>query len=321
MSAYLLRRLLQMIPILIGVTVITFVIVNASGSPFQSLMFDPRIRPEDLARLEKAYGLDKPLVERYFVWLKALVQGDLGVSLQNHQDVSKRIMDVLPNTLKLTVTSIVISFVIALPIGIIAAVKRNSIFDRIANVFSVAAFAVPTVWLGLMLIILVAVKFRAWGLPSLPVGGMEDLRNGGGFWDRAEHMILPVTALTIPQIGIWVNYIRSSMLEVLHQDYVRTAQAKGLGSRVVMGTHAFRNALLPIITIVGLSIPDLFGGALIVENIFAYNGMGRLTIDAISDKDYPLIMGTTIIYAVLVLVGNLLADILYTVADPRIRLD
>jgi peptide/nickel transport system permease protein len=310
-----------MIPILLGVTVITFIIVNASGSPFQSLMFDPRIRPEDLARLEKAYGLDKPLVERYFVWLKALLQGDLGVSLQNHQDVSRRIMDVLPNTLKLTVISLVVAFLIALPIGIIAAVKRGSVFDRLANVFSVASFAIPSVWLALMLIILFAVKFREWGLPSLPVGGMEDLRSGGGFWDRAEHLVLPVTALIIPQIGEWVNYIRSSMLEILHQDYVRTAKAKGLNSRSVMLTHAFRNALLPIVTLVGLSIPGIFGGALIVENVFAYNGMGRLTIDAISDKDYPLIMGTTLIYAVLVIIGNLTADILYTVVDPRIRLD
>jgi peptide/nickel transport system permease protein len=310
-----------MIPILLGVTIITFIIINAKGSPFQQLMFNPRIRPEDIERLEKAYGLDKPMLERYFIWLKALLQGDLGISIQNRQEVSKRIMDVLPNTLKLTVISTIVGFVLALPIGIIAAVRRNSIFDRIANIFSVAAFAVPTVWLGLMLIVLFAVKFRDWGLPALPVGGMSDLRSGGGFWDRAEHLILPVTALAIPSIGVWVNYIRSSMLEVLHQDYVRTAQAKGLTTSRVMVTHAFRNALLPIITIVGLSIPDLFGGALLVENIFAYNGMGRLTIDAINNKDYPLILGTTLIYAVLVLIGNLIADILYTVADPRIRLD
>lgn len=321
MTAYLIRRVLQMIPILIGVTIITFIIVNASGSPFQDLMFNPRIRPEDIARLEKAYGLDKPLLERYFIWLKSLLQGDLGISLQNRQEVSQRILDVLPNTLKLTFFSLIIAFAIALPIGIIAAVKRGSIFDRVTNVFSVASFAIPSVWLGLMLIVLFAVKFRDWGLPSLPVGGMEDLRSGGGFWDRAEHLVLPVTALVIPQVGVWVNYIRSSMLEILHQDYVRTAQAKGLNARVVMLTHAFRNALLPIVTLIGLSIPDIFGGAFVVENVFAYNGMGRLTIDAISDKDYPLILGTTLIYAVLVIVGNLIADILYTVVDPRIRLE
>jgi peptide/nickel transport system permease protein len=310
-----------MIPILLGVTIITFVIINAKGSPFQSIMFDPRIRPEDIARLEKSYGLDKPLVERYFVWLKALVQGDLGISLQNRQDVSQRIMGVLPNTLRLAISSVILAFIIALPIGILAAIRRNSIFDRIVNVFSVASFAIPTVWLGLMLLILFAVKFREWGLPYLPVGGTEDLRNGGGFKDQVEHMILPVTALTIPQIGVWVSYIRSSMLEVIHQDYVRTAQAKGLTQRVVMLGHAFRNALLPVITIVGLSIPDVFGGALITESVFAYNGMGLLTINAIGDKDYPLVMGTTLIYAILVLIGNLLADILYTVADPRIRLE
>jgi peptide/nickel transport system permease protein len=321
MSAYLLRRILQMIPILLGVTIITFIIINAKGSPFQSIMFDPRIRPEDIARLEKSYGLDKPVVERYFIWLKALLQGDLGISLQNRQDVSTRILDVLPNTLRLAISSIILAFVIALPIGILAAVRRNSIFDRIVNVFSVASFAIPTVWLGLMLIILFAVKFREWGLPFLPVGGTEDLRNGGDFKDRIEHMILPVAALTIPQVGVWVSYIRSSMLEVLHQDYIRTAQAKGLTQRVVMLGHAFRNALLPIITIVGLSIPDIFGGALITESVFAYSGMGLLTINAIDDKDYPLVMGTTLIYAVLVLIGNLLSDILYTVADPRIRLE
>jgi peptide/nickel transport system permease protein len=284
-------------------------------------MFDPRIRPEDIARLEKSYGLDKPLVERYFIWLKALLQGDLGISLQNRQEVTTRILDVLPNTLRLAISSVILAFVVALPIGIIAAVRRNSIFDRIVNVFSVASFAIPTVWLGLMLIILFAVKFREWGFPYLPVGGTEDLRNGGNFKDRIEHMILPVAALTIPQVGVWVSYIRSSMLEVIHQDYVRTAQAKGLTQRVVMLAHAFRNALLPIITIVGLSIPDIFGGALITESVFAYNGMGLLTINAIGDKDYPLVMGTTLIYAVLVLLGNLLSDILYTVADPRIRLE
>lgn len=321
MTAYLVRRFLQMIPILLGVTIITFIIINAKGSPFDSIRFDPRIRPEDIARLERSYGLDKPLVERYFVWLKAISRGDLGISIQNHQDVTTRIFDVLPNTLRLAISSTIIAFAIALPVGIIAAVKRNSIFDRIVNVLSVASFAIPTVWLGLMLIILFAVKFNTWGLPTLPVGGTEDLRNGGGFWDRIEHMILPVTALTIPQVGVWISYIRSAMLEVINQDYVRTARAKGLGQRVVLLTHAFRNALLPVITIVGLSIPDIFGGALITESVFAYNGMGLLTINAISQKDYPLVMGTTLIYAALVLIGNLLADILYTIADPRVRLE
>jgi len=321
MTAYLVRRILQMIPLLLGISIITFVIINATGSPLNNLEFDPRVRPEDIARLRANLGLDKPLHERYFIWLGNVLQGDFGVSMANRIPVTDRILAVLPNTLRLSVASLILSLIISVPIGVYAAVKRNSIFDRFANVGAVAGFAIPTVWLGLMLILLVAVKFREWGLPYLPVGGVSDLRSGGGFWDRIEHMILPVIALSIPQIAGWVVYIRSAMLEVIRQDYIRTAQAKGLKDRVVMLRHGFRNALLPLITLVGLSIPDLFAGSLIVENVFAYNGMGRLAIDAVNEKDYTVVMGTTIFFAVLVVVGNLVADILYSVADPRIRHD
>lgn len=321
MTAYLVRRLLQMIPLLIGISVITFVIINATGSPLNNLEFDPRVRPEDIERLEKSLGLDKPVHERYFIWLGNVLQGDLGVSMANRIPVTERILAVLPNTLRLTTASLILSLIISVPIGVYAAVRRNSLFDRIANVSAVAGFAIPTVWLGLMLILLVAVKFREWGLPYLPVGGVSDLRSGGGFWDRVEHMILPVIALSIPQIAGWVVYIRTAMLEVIRQDYMRTAQAKGLKDRVVMLRHGFRNALLPLITIVGLSFPELFAGSLVVENVFAYNGMGRLAIDAVNEKDYTVVMGTTIFFAILVVIGNLLADVLYSVADPRIRHD
>jgi len=321
MTAYLVRRILQMIPLLLGISIITFVIINATGSPLNNLEFDPRVRPEDIARLRANLGLDKPLHERYFIWLGNVLQGDFGVSMANRIPVTDRILAVLPNTLRLSFASLILSLIISVPIGVYAAVKRNSFFDRIANVGAVAGFAIPTVWLGLMLILLVAVKFREWGLPYLPVGGVSDLRSGGGFWDRVEHMILPVVALSIPQIAGWVVYIRSAMLEVIRQDYIRTAQAKGLKDRVVMLRHGFRNALLPLITLVGLSIPDLFAGSLVVENVFAYNGMGRLAIDAVNEKDYTVVMGTTIFFAVLVVVGNLVADILYSVADPRIRHD
>jgi peptide/nickel transport system permease protein len=321
MTAYLVRRILQMIPLLIGISIITFVIINATGSPLNNLEFDPRVRPEDIARLEQSLGLDKPLYERYFIWLGNVVQGDFGVSMANRIPVTERILDVLPNTLRLSAASLLLSLIISVPIGVYAAVRRNSIFDRIANVGAVAGFAIPTVWLSLMLILLVAVKFREWGFPYLPVGGVSDLRSGGGLWDRVEHMILPVIALSIPQIAGWVVYIRSAMLEVIRQDYIRTAQAKGLKDRVVMLRHGFRNALLPLITIVGLSFPDLFAGSLVVENVFAYNGMGRLAIDAVNEKDYTVVMGTTIFFAVLVVVGNLIADVLYSVADPRIRHD
>ncbi|GIW04573.1 MAG: peptide ABC transporter permease [Thermomicrobiales bacterium] len=321
MTTYIARRLLQMIPLLFGITLVTFVIINAAGSPLNDLEFSPRVRPEDIERLRKNLGLDEPLYKRYFVWVSHLARGDLGYSMINFKPVHTRILEVLPNTLLLSGLSAVLAFFLSLPIGIYAAVRRNSLFDRLATVLAVAGFAVPTVWLGLMLILLFAVQFREWGLPSLPVGGVRDLRGGGGLLDRLEHLILPVTALTVPQLAGWIVYVRAQMLEVIRQDYIRTATAKGLKDRAVLYGHAFRNAVLPLITLIGLSIPDLFAGSVIVENVFAYPGMGRLVITAVGDKDHTLVMGTTLFFAVLVILGNLLADILYAVADPRIRLD
>lgn len=280
---------------------------------------NPRIKPEDLDRMAHNLGLDRPVHERYFVWLGSLLRGDLGVSVSNGTPVLDRVLNVMPNTMLLSFLSVALALAIAVPVGVLAAVKRNSIFDRVATMLSVAGFAVPTVWLGLMFIILFAVKFREWGLPYLPVGGVRDLRGGGNFTDRVEHLILPVLALTIPQLAGWVVYIRSSMLEVIQQDYVRTASAKGLNKRVVLYSHAFRNAMLPLITLVGLGIPELLGGSLIVENVFAYPGMGRLTINAVTEGDFTVVMGTTLFFAILVILGNLLADILYVVFDPRIR--
>jgi peptide/nickel transport system permease protein len=321
MAAFTLRRILQMIPLLLGVTIITFVVINAAGSPVSSLQFDPKVKPADRERLKESLGLNEPVYKRYFIWIGNVAQGDLGDSLVNHQPVTKRILAVLPNTLVLSISSLVFSLVVAIPIGILAAIKRNSLFDRIANLGAVAGFAVPTVWLSLLLIILFSVKFSSWGLPSLPVGGVTDLRDPGGFPDRIRHLILPVLALSLPQIAEWVVYVRSSMLEVIRQDYMRTAQAKGLETRTVMLRHGFRNAALPLVTLIGLSFPGLFGGALIVENIFAYNGMGRLTYDAVVKNDYTVIMGTTLFFAFLIMLGNLIADLLYAVVDPRIRTD
>lgn len=319
MLQYVIRRLILLVPILFGVTFITFLIINASGDPLAGKELNPRIKPADLERMRRNLGLDKPVVERYFIWLKSLLQGDLGVSISNGTPVLSRILNVMPNTLLLASLSVVLALLVAIPFGILAAVRRNSIFDRVVTTLSVAGFAVPTVWLGLMLIILFSVKFREWGLPSLPVGGVRNLRGGGGFNDRARHLILPVAALTIPQLAGWVVYIRSSMLEVIQQDFVRTAYSKGLKSRAVLFSHAFRNALLPLVTLVGLSIPDLLGGALIVENVFAYPGMGRLTVSAVTEADFTVVMGTTLLFAILVILGNLLADVLYVVFDPRIR--
>jgi peptide/nickel transport system permease protein len=321
MAAFIIRRLIQMIPLLIGVTLITFVIINAAGSPLSDIEFNPRVTPEDRERIRENLGLNDPIGERYFVWVSNVLQGDLGYSLINFRPVTDRIQEVLVNTLLLSGTSLIISLLIAVPLGIYAAVHRNSVIDRIVNVLAVAGYAIPTVWLGLMLIIIFSVKFNEWGYYSLPVGGVRDLRGGGNLADRIEHLILPITALVIPQVAGWLFYIRSNMLEVIRQDYVRTAQAKGLGGRTVLYRHAFRNAMIPLVTLLGLSLPDLFAGALIVENVFAYPGMGRLAITAINDKDHTLVMGITLVFAFMVMIGNLLADVLYAVVDPRIRLD
>jgi peptide/nickel transport system permease protein len=321
MLRYIIRRLLQMIPILFGITLITFIIINAAGSPLQDMQFNPRVKPEDIERIRRNLGLDEPVWKRYFIWVSNVLQGDLGLSLINFRPVSERIREVMFNTLLLSVVSTTISLLIAVPLGIYAATHRNGIVDRVTSVLSVAGYAIPTVWLGLMLILLFAVQFEKWGFPSLPVGGVRDLRGDGGIRDRIEHLILPVTALVIPQVGIWLFWVRSNMLEVLGQDYMRAARARGLREKTVLYRHGLRNALIPLVTIVGLSIPDVFAGALVVENVFAYPGMGRLTITAIGDKDHTLVMGITLMFAVLVIIGNLVADLLYAVVDPRIRLD
>jgi peptide/nickel transport system permease protein len=320
MAGLIIRRLLQMIPLLIGITFLTFAIVNlVPGSPVSEMQFNPRMTTQDVQRIKTQLGLDEPWPERYVIWLSHTVRGDLGISLQNSTPVRDRLLGVLPNTLLLSGTALILAIMVSVPIGVYAAVKQNSWFDHISTIGSVAFYAVPTFWLGLLLIILFSVKFRDWGLPYLPIGGMRDLRGESGVWDRVQHLILPVLALSLVQIAAWTRYIRSSMLEVIRQDYIRTARAKGMRDRPVYYSHAFRNALIPLITLVGLSIPDLFAGAFLIETIFAWNGMGRLTVQAVQRSDYTLIMGSTLLFAALTMVGNLIADICYGIFDPRIR--
>jgi peptide/nickel transport system permease protein len=253
-------------------------------------------------------------------WLGDLARGDLGESMQNRVPVADRIGAVLPNTLLLTVSALVLALAIAVPMGVYAALHHRSLFDRVANIGSVAMYAMPTFFLAYILVLVFALQFNALGWPSLPVGGMMNQRGGGGFWDRAEHLVLPALALGLIQIGSWSAYIRSQMLETLRQDFVRTAHAKGLAEKGVLYGHAFRNAVLPLITLVGLSLPELFGGAVIIESIFAWNGIGRLTIEAVNTRDYTLIMGTTLMFAFLTMASNLLADVAAGVLDPRVRL-
>jgi peptide/nickel transport system permease protein len=319
-TQFIIRRLVQMIPLLFGITFLTFALINLiPGSPIQRFEFDPRARPQDIENIRRNLGLDKPWPLRYVYWVRDAVQGNLGYSLINAKPVTDRIVSRIPNTLILTATSLLIALLFSMPLGIYAAVKRNSWFDHLVNVGSTAVFAIPTFWLGLLMIILFSVKFKEWGLPSMPASGTHDFRGGGGFFDRLEHLIMPAVALALVQLAGWTRYVRSSMLEVIRQDFVRTAEAKGLRDKSVLYVHAFRNAILPLITLMGLTLPDLFAGAFFIEVIFAWNGLGRLTVDALNQRDYTLIMGVFTILSFLTLLGNLLADVLYAVFDPRIR--
>lgn len=322
MTQYLIRRLFGMIPLLIGISFVVFALINlVPGSPTSQYEFNPTVTPEDLARIEENLGLNEPWYERYFIWLSNLVQGDLGFSFINYVPVTDSITAALPNTLILGGTAIAFALVVSIPLGIISAVKLNSVFDRTVVMLTTAFFSIPSIWLGLLLIIVFAVKFDEWGFYSLPVQGVRDLRGESGFWDRVEHLILPAFSLGIVQLAGWTRYVRSSMLEVIRQDYIRTAEAKGLRERAVRYGHAFRNALIPLVTLIGLTIPDLFGGALIIENVFGYPGIGQLTVNSLQENDYSVAMATVMILAFLTVLGNLIADILYGVLDPRVRYD
>lgn len=321
MTRFIIRRLLQMVPLLIGISFLTFAVVNlVPNSPVNRIQFGPRTRPEDIVRIRENLGLDRPWPVRYVEWLEDISRGDLGISLTNYTPVRDRIWGVLPNTLILTTTSLLLSLLISIPLGIAAAAKSNSWFDHLVTIGSTAVFAVPTFWLALLLVLLFAVKFDEWGLPHLPVAFMHG-RGESGALDLAEHLVLPALALALPDLAWWARFVRSSMLEVIRQDYVLTARAKGLRSHAVLYRHAFRNALLPLVTMVGLSLPGLFAGAVLIETVFGWNGLGRLAVNAAQDNDYPLVMGTTMMVAVLVLLGNLLADVMYAVLDPKIRYD
>src|SRR4051794_18766997 len=319
MTAYIIQRLLLSIPLLLGITFITFVIVNAQGSPVADLQRNPRFRPADIERIRENLGLNEPVAVRYFKWVSNLARGDLGISLSNATPVKDRILSVLPNTVILTGVSLLVSLAVSIPLGVYSATNRGSWFDNGVTVLSVAAYAMPAFWLALLLILIFASQFRELGLPYLPVSGMADARGGGDFLDRVEHLILPVVALSIGDLAVWTRYIRSQMLEVIRQDFVRTARAKGLGNTGVIYGHALRNALLPLVTLVSLSLPGLVGGAFIIETVFAWPGLGRLTVEAARKSDYTLILGTVLMFSFLTLLANLLADIAYATLDPRIR--
>ncbi len=322
MLRYLLTRIAGLVPLLIGVTFVSFLVINlAPGSPVE-LMTDlnPKAGPEVQQRLEKEYGLDKPLPVQYWIWVSKLARGDFGRSFQqDRRPVLDKIKEALPVTLALNVMSLAIVLCVAIPIGVYSATHQYSLGDRATTVFVFVGFAMPSFWFALLCILFFSVHL-GW----LPISGLRSfdhnaLSDVGRVLDIAKHLILPVCISGFTSLAAMSRYMRSSMLEVIRQDYINTARAKGLDERTVTFRHALRNALLPIITLLGLSIPGLIGGSVIMESIFAIPGMGRLFFQSILARDYPLIMGVLVMSSMLTLIGNLAADLMYAVADPRLR--
>jgi len=319
---YILKRLAFMIPMLIGITIICFAVMHlAPGSPTDlQTQMNPRASAELKERLRAMYDLDKPLYVQYGIWLKRLAVLDLGKSFApDRRPVAKKIGERLPVTITLNILSLFLILVTAIPLGILSAVHQDSWFDMAVSVFVFVGFAVPTFWLALLLMIFFGVDL-GW----LPISGLRSLNHeylppGAAFWDLVKHLILPVGISAFGGLAGLSRYMRANMLEVIRQDYIMTARAKGLSEFRVIYKHALRNALLPVITILGLSIPGLIGGSVIFETIFAIPGMGQLFYMSVMARDYPTIMGILFIGAVLTLFGNLLADVAYAVADPRIR--
>jgi peptide/nickel transport system permease protein len=322
MLTYTLRRLLLALPLLIGITFVSFLVIHlAPGDPTELIGGDQRTDTADTQKmLRKTFGLDDPIHVQYWNWLKRIVRLDFGKSFSpDARPVLTKIGERLPITLLLNVVELVIIVVIAVPIGVFSATRQYSVFDKVTTVFVFVGFATPDFWFALLLMILFGVQL-GW----LPISGLRSLNwEYLSFWhqqtDFIAHLFLPIVVATFGGLAGVSRYMRQSMLEVVRQDYVQTARAKGLAERVVVGKHALRNAMLPIVTILGLSLPGLIGGSVIVESIFAIPGMGQLMVQAVFERDYPVIMGNLVIVAVLTLIANLLADIAYGLVDPRIR--
>jgi peptide/nickel transport system permease protein len=327
MGAFILKRMLGAIPLLIGIaTIIFFVLRLAPGDP-TTFYFNPNIPPDVIEQLRRNLGLDQPLHVQYFRWITSFFMGDFGYSFAQSRPVRDILIEVIPNTLMLTGSALVLVFVIGVLIGVLQAVKQYSIFDSTSSVVSLFFYSMPSFWLALMLMLVFSLKAHQWGWPiALPPTGItsvdyEFMGFGEKIWDRVSHLILPVGTLTLALAAGVARYTRGAMLEVVRQDFIRTARAKGLPERTVIMKHALRNSMLPVITLLGLYLPFLFSGAVFVEVIFAWPGMGRVIVDAIFQRDYPLVMATSFVFAVIVVLGNLIADVLYAVADPRIRYD
>jgi len=345
MTTYIARRLIQTVGLLFLLSIILFALVNvAPGGPI-SAYAGRRPRPERVAQLKRQFGLDQPLPVQYLYWLvgndwtridsngdgikdepgsrKGILRGDFGFSYRTRQPVLEEIASRLPNTITLMSITMLTALLIAIPIGIYSAIKQYSFFDFFATSFSFAGQAIPEFWLGLLLIIV----FYAWlknpwtGEPLLPSGGMSSLESGFSLSDRLSHLVLPVLTGTLGWIAWYSRFLRSSLLEILPLNFLRSARAHGLSERVVIFKHALSNALIPIVTLLALDLPYIFTGAVLIESIFAWPGMGRLYYQAAVERDYPLLLAVLIIGAAFIILCNLIADVLYAYLDPRVRYD
>ncbi len=343
MTRYVIRRLLQAIPLMLIISFVLFVLANSMGDPLASFGGRRRIRPSDRERLTRQLGLDKPVYTQYVIWLvgndwmqididgdgtpdeygqrRGVLRGDFGTSFSEKRPVIEIIRERLKNTLLLMLTSEAVILILSLIIGIYSALRQYTVMDNVITAFSFIGYSMPVFWLALIMMYVFAVNFKRWGLPYFPTVGMYDLAVGPTLSQIAWHMVLPVTTISVISIAGYSRYVRSQMLEVINQDYIRTAYAKGLPQRMVLLGHALKNAALPLVTIIGLDLPLLFSGAVVTESIFAWPGMGRLYWTAAQDTDIPTLMGILIIISLLVVFFQIITDITYTFLDPRIRYD
>lgn len=315
MTKYIIKRLLIAIPVLIGITIFDFLLMNlAPGSPLD-LMRNPMVSDMALELKAESLGLNQPIYLQYLQWMQELLHGNLGFSMITYQPVSSLIATHIGPTILLMGVSLLLGLFIAVPLGVLSATKQYSKVDYTAVTASFLSISIPSFFLALFLIYIFTVRLN-W----LPSSGMVTMGGEGGFLDVIQHMILPVTVLTVAVAGRNIRYVRSSMLEILEQDYLRTAKAKGVKKFFIINKHAMRNALIPIITVIGMEIPVVFGGAVIIEQIFSWPGMGLLTMSSILSRDYPTIMGLNLVAAIIVLTANLVTDIAYSVVNPEIKL-
>lgn len=315
MFRYILKRLLYAIPVFLGITFVIYTLINlAPGGPLSVLAASGEMSLSDLEALKISMGLDKPIVIRYFIWLGDLLHGDFGISYRTSQEVSLMISQRIMPSPMLTGTGILAAMLVGVPLGIISAYKPNSVWDHISTFISFIGASVPNFFLSLLLIYVLAVKLK-W----FPTSGMQSSGMSGNLLDLLHHLALPAFVCGIQPIGNYIKQTRSSVLEVLNEEYIKTARSKGLTNVVIVLKHAFRNALIPIVTTISLSIPFLIGGAVVTEQIFAWPGIGSLMITAITSRDYPVIMGVAVLICGVVLVANLILDLIYAALDPRIK--